>query len=118
MISRFLLHPHLLRWRAQLRSSRNCDARSTKAECDGRRALQGAKIQRTMVGEGCYVKPGSTIKNSIIGLRTKVGANCHIEDCLVMGADFYETPEDCDTTESCVPMGIGANSCAPLVPIM
>ena len=67
-----------------------------------------------MIGDGCQIKPGCTVKNSIVGLRTKVMANCVIEDCLVMGSDFYETPEDCDTTESCVPMGIGANSCAPL----
>jgi glucose-1-phosphate adenylyltransferase len=74
--------------------------------------VQGCKIKGAMLGEGCYVQPGCIITNSIIGLRTKIGANCRIEDCLVMGSDFYETPEDCDTTESCVPMGIGANSCA------
>ena len=78
----------------------------------GAARVQGCKIKQSMLGEGCYVEPGCKITNSIIGLRTKIGANCVIEDCLVMGCDFYETPEDCDTTESCVPMGIGANSCA------
>lgn len=75
--------------------------------------VQGCKIDRAMIGDGCMIKPGCTITNSIVGLRTKVAANCSIEDCLIMGSDFYETPEDCDTTESCVPMGIGANSCVP-----
>jgi hypothetical protein len=75
--------------------------------------VQGCKIKKAMIGEGCFIKPGSKVTNSIIGLRTHVGANCVIEDCLIMGADFYETAEDCDTTESCVPMGIGAGSCAP-----
>jgi glucose-1-phosphate adenylyltransferase len=67
-----------------------------------------------MIGDGCQIKPGCTIKNSIVGLRSKIMANCTIEDCLVMGSDFYETPEDCDTTASCVPMGVGANSYSPI----
>lgn len=66
-----------------------------------------------MIGDGCLIQPGCTITNSVVGLRSKVSANCQIEDSLLMGTDYYERPEDCELAMDCMPMGIGANSCDP-----
>lgn len=39
-----------------------------------------------------------------------IGANCLIQDSLLMGADYYETLEECAIVPGCLPMGIGQNS--------
>ena len=66
-----------------------------------------------MIADGCHIEPNCSIRGSVVGLRTIVRNDCVIEDCLLMGCDYYETQEDCDTTASCVPMGIGERSCGP-----
>ena len=72
--------------------------------------LQKCDINKVMLGDGCLIQPGCKIHNSVIGLRAKVSTNCIIEDCLLMGTDFYERPEDCELAPNCMPMGIGPNS--------
>jgi len=66
-----------------------------------------------MIGDGCYIQPGVKVVNSVVGLRAKIYTNSIIEESLLMGTDYYERPEDCELAESCLPMGIGANSCDP-----
>lgn len=66
-----------------------------------------------MIGDGCYIQPGVKVVNSVVGLRAKIYTNSIIEESLLMGTDYYERPEDCELTESCLPMGIGANSYDP-----
>ncbi len=59
------------------------------------------QLQDVLLAEGCVVRD-STIRHSILGVRSSVGAGCLIEDSIVMGADYYELkPHD-------VPLGIGA----------
>lgn len=36
----------------------------------------------------------SKISNAIIGLRSRIDSGCHIEDAMVIGADYYETEEE------------------------
>lgn len=69
-----------------------------------------AVIESSMIGDGCYIQPGVKVVNSVVGLRAKIYTNSIIEESLLMGTDYYERPEDCELTESCLPMGIGANS--------
>lgn len=73
--------------------------------------VQDAIIESSMIGDGCYIQPGVKVVNSVVGLRAKIYTNSIIEESLLMGTDYYERPEDCELTESCLPMGIGANSC-------
>ncbi len=56
-------------------------------------SIQGATVKSSLIADGCYVGAGSTIENSVIGLRCRIGENVTIRDSIVMGADFYETPE-------------------------
>ncbi len=43
----------------------------------------------------------------MIGLRTLINENCIVEDALIMGADYYETLEECALVPGCLPMGLG-----------
>lgn len=69
-----------------------------------------ADISTSVIGDGCFIRGGSKIQNSLVGLRTLVGENCLIEDSLIMGADYYETMEECAIVPGCLPMGIGIGS--------
>lgn len=49
-------------------------------------------FDRVLMTDGCRVQ-SSQIRNSVIGLRSVIYANCRIEASIVMGADVYETEE-------------------------
>ncbi len=53
----------------------------------------GAEIKSSLIADGCTIHPGAKIENSIIGLRCQIGSNVTIRDSIVMGADYFETPE-------------------------
>ncbi|CAL5227653.1 g10659 [Coccomyxa viridis] len=72
--------------------------------------VQGSEINRSILGDGCVVRAGSRIDHSVIGLRTLINENCIVEDALIMGADYYETLEECALVPGCLPMGLGANT--------
>jgi len=44
-----------------------------------------AEVTNSILGDGCVVRAGTTITHSVIGLRSLIGENCHIEDALLMG---------------------------------
>ncbi|MFI5251395.1 MAG: glucose-1-phosphate adenylyltransferase [Bacteroidota bacterium] len=69
------------------------------------------KIEETMVCDGCILK-GSHIRNSIIGIRSRIEDRCVIENSLLMGADYYQSAEERaeDISVEKIPMGIGENS--------
>lgn len=72
--------------------------------------IMDVEIKNSVIGDGCYVREGSKVLDSVIGLRTLIGENCMIEKSLLMGADYYETLEECAIVPGCLPMGIGPNS--------
>jgi len=72
------------------------------------RYLPGPKINRGVIDQailnsGCIIDR-STIRRSIIGVRTRIEAGCLIEDSIVMGADHYELPWERGEQ---LPLGIG-----------
>lgn len=72
--------------------------------------LMDAELKDSVIGDGCYIRQGSKILDSVIGLRTLIGENCLIEKSLLMGADYYETLEECAIMPGCLPIGVGPNS--------
>ncbi|MCB9780740.1 MAG: glucose-1-phosphate adenylyltransferase [Alphaproteobacteria bacterium] len=50
-----------------------------------------AHLERTIISEGCIVQ-GATLDRCVVGLRTRIGAGSSIRDSVIMGADFYESP--------------------------
>jgi glucose-1-phosphate adenylyltransferase len=62
------------------------------------RFLPGSKIlasdvRNAILCEGSIVDR-STIRESIIGIRSRIGENCRLERTVVMGADWFETREE------------------------
>jgi glucose-1-phosphate adenylyltransferase len=73
--------------------------------------LLDSRVVESMVGEGSILKE-CTIKRSVIGIRSRIETGCVIDNALLMGADYYESPlERAKTLESGkVPLGVGANT--------
>lgn len=70
-----------------------------------------ATVRYSMIAPGAYIGTGTTIENSIIGLRCRVGANSTVRDSIAMGADFYESHCDrTDETGELPQVGIGDGS--------
>ncbi|MPZ78183.1 MAG: glucose-1-phosphate adenylyltransferase [Deltaproteobacteria bacterium] len=73
--------------------------------------LLDSKVVESMVGEGCILKE-CTVKRSVVGIRSRIETDCVIDNTLLMGSDYYESPlERSQAIESGkVPLGIGANT--------
>ncbi len=73
--------------------------------------LLDTHVIESMVGEGCILKE-CTVKRSVIGIRSRIEAGCVIDNALLMGADFYESPQERQQTldGGKVPLGVGANT--------
>jgi glucose-1-phosphate adenylyltransferase len=54
--------------------------------------IDGCDLERSVVADGCLLH-GSHIRQSVIGLRSVVGSEARIIRSVMMGADFFETPE-------------------------
>ncbi len=53
----------------------------------------GCELIRTLLADGCLIN-GSSIRHSVIGLRSVVGDDSRIRDTVMMGADYYETDDE------------------------
>lgn len=56
--------------------------------------INGAKLDCATIADGCVIGTGSTIQHSLIGVRSAVGANCHLKDVVMIGSDGFETAAD------------------------
>ncbi|MEM9266870.1 MAG: glucose-1-phosphate adenylyltransferase [Cyanobacteria bacterium P01_F01_bin.13] len=66
-----------------------------------------SKITESIIGDGCIINKCS-IHRTVIGLRQRIGANCEIENALLMGSDYYESSESQQhLTRGKIPVGIG-----------
>jgi glucose-1-phosphate adenylyltransferase len=72
--------------------------------------INGAQIDHAMVSDGCIINP-SRISNSIIGLRTTVGAGTEMNRVVALGCDYYESHESITENERTGKprIGIGRN---------
>jgi glucose-1-phosphate adenylyltransferase len=75
------------------------------------RFLPGSRIEDSilhdvLIAEGCCVCQ-SEINHSIIGLRSQIGSGVKIKDSILMGLDYYDSPER--RGKDGIPLGIGDN---------
>jgi glucose-1-phosphate adenylyltransferase len=56
--------------------------------------IEGATIRDSLVADGCTIEEGTVIEKSIVGLRCQIGRDVQIRNSVLMGNDFYETPEE------------------------
>jgi glucose-1-phosphate adenylyltransferase len=85
--------------------------------------IGASSVERSIVADGCCIDR-ATLRHSIIGLRSVLGAGCEVADSILMGHDYYADPESL-TAEGGPPgleeepvhprgtptLGIGAGSC-------
>lgn len=74
--------------------------------------IEGASVTNSLIADGCIVGAGSVIENCVLGVRSLIGPNVTMRNCVMMGADYYES----DSTQgvygkdSDVSIGVGAGS--------
>ncbi len=69
--------------------------------------FQGAFVDRSVLADGCNVGR-ATVRNSVVGLRMKIGEHTTVEDSVLLGADFYSPAPLAPWEESKdIPLGIG-----------
>lgn len=73
--------------------------------------IQGCDIDNSMISEGCILR-GVKVRNSIIGLRSRIDEGTSIENSIIMGSDFFESIEQIQSSrEMDLPhLGIGKNT--------
>ena len=55
--------------------------------------INGTLIHKSLIADGSIVF-ASTLENSLIGVRSRIGEGSKLKNCYMMGADFYETIEE------------------------
>jgi glucose-1-phosphate adenylyltransferase len=72
--------------------------------------ISGTTLTQSLVSEGCIVHAKS-LHNSVIGIRSRIGAGTVLENCYIMGSDFYETIEEIanNFSKGIPKVGIGDN---------
>ncbi|MDO9548913.1 MAG: sugar phosphate nucleotidyltransferase, partial [Candidatus Marinimicrobia bacterium] len=73
------------------------------------RSLPGSRVDNcsfecTLLADGCFIEQ-SKIRKSVVGIRTIISRKSELENCVVMGSDFYESKNE----KQSVPIGIGEN---------
>ncbi len=66
------------------------------------------RVDRAVLGHGA-VLDGADVEHSVIGLRSVVRENASLRNCVLMGADYYESAEEIAhaTARGIPPIGIG-----------
>jgi len=72
--------------------------------------INGAQIDHALVADGCIINH-ARITNTIVGLRTVVGAGTELNRVIGLGSDFYESEESVEKheREGKPRIGIGSN---------
>jgi glucose-1-phosphate adenylyltransferase len=55
--------------------------------------VQAAEVRESLVSDGCLIGPGSRVHSSVVGLRSRIGADVWLSESVVCGADRYEAAE-------------------------
>jgi len=73
--------------------------------------ILASKVENSILCEGSIIN-SSSIRRSIIGIRSRIGENSRIERTVMMGADFFESKEELtnNIARGIPPIGIGRES--------
>jgi len=70
--------------------------------------VDGATLENVMLADGCLIRRAE-IQNAVIGLRTQISEGAVIRNTVLMGADYFDNPDDLAKGQG-IPLGIGKNS--------
>ncbi|WP_111684263.1 glucose-1-phosphate adenylyltransferase [Winogradskyella tangerina] len=68
--------------------------------------ISGTLLDRTVISEGCLIH-AAKIERSVIGIRSRIGAESTVINCYMMGNDHYESLEEVEKNNIKIYMGIG-----------
>jgi glucose-1-phosphate adenylyltransferase len=70
--------------------------------------INQSQISQSIVSEGCIITQAD-INHCVIGIRSIIKRDSELKDCIVMGNDYYETPEEikADEDTGTPAMGVG-----------
>jgi glucose-1-phosphate adenylyltransferase len=69
--------------------------------------IDGATLHNVLMTDGCQIHHAE-ISNSLIGLRSQIADGVHMQDTILMGADYYDSAGA--PLPGGLPIGLGANS--------
>lgn len=74
--------------------------------------VQAARVEQSLISDGCLVGTGSRLERSVIGVRSRIGRNVVLRETVVNGGDRFETDAERATNRARgVPdIGIGDGS--------
>jgi len=73
--------------------------------------VMSATVKRALLSDGCLLQDGAHVEHSIIGVRSLIGKNATVKDCIIIGADRYETDDERSRNTPAHPaIGIGDGS--------
>ncbi len=61
--------------------------------------VSGAKLAGCLISDGCVILQGADLQRCVIGVRSRIGKNATIRDTVILGADRFETDEDRRTNQ-------------------
>ena len=72
--------------------------------------FRNSVIDQSLISEGCIIN-AKEIKRSVIGIRSRIGEGTVLENCYVMGNDFYQDLDELNHEASVnkIHVGIGEN---------
>jgi glucose-1-phosphate adenylyltransferase len=56
--------------------------------------VTGASLEQCLISDGCVVQKGTSIRHSVIGVRSRIGRNVTVRDSIIIGADRFETDSE------------------------
>jgi len=56
--------------------------------------IDGATLKRSVVADGCRIGADTVLDRCLIGVRSRIGNNCHVSDTVMIGSDRFETVEE------------------------
>lgn len=68
--------------------------------------ISGTLLDRTVISEGSIIH-AAKIERSVIGIRSRIGAESTVINCYMMGCDRYESLEEVESKNIKIYMGIG-----------
>jgi glucose-1-phosphate adenylyltransferase len=73
--------------------------------------VETCTVENALISEGCVVVEAE-LKRALLGIRARVGRGARVRESLVLGADYYETPEETQRARGSglPPIGIGEDS--------
>jgi len=72
--------------------------------------FRNSTINQSLISEGCIIN-AKEIKSSVVGIRSRIGEGTVLENCYVMGNDFYQDLDELnrEAAISKIHVGIGEN---------